>query len=215
LRLDRGYLPVDRSQVEVLKSSGKVPALANEGVRLHGPGRITARVRDGDIDVQVDIAYMKTEGRYVVQAVRGTNLTSEVLHTLRPPEIIREAVLDAIFGSREGRKPITDDEWAQAFAGGRPATVADVELAQAVSKVEAFIRARLRGEPASPPATMDDATKVRVIAFVYQFAYKVGQRPTATVARAFDLPRSTAGRLIRQARDQGLLGPTTERKAGV
>jgi hypothetical protein len=201
--------------IEVLKTSGKVRALFFEEVRLHGPGRIAARVQDGDVDVQVDIRFMKTEGRYVVQAVRGESLTSEILHALRPPEIIREAVLDSMFGSREGRRPVTDEEWAQAFAGGRPVTDTDMEFTKAVATVEAFIRARLRGEPAPPPSDMDDATKVRVVAWVYQFAYMVGQRPTATVMKGFDLPRSTAGRLIRQARDQGLLGQTTERKAGV
>jgi hypothetical protein len=182
-------------EIEVLKVSGKVRALSFGGGGLHGPARITARVQDEGVDAQVDISFMKTEGRYVVQAVRGANLTSEILHALRPPEIIREAVLDLVFGSLDGRTPGTE-EWARAVAGR-------------------FIRARLRGEPAPPHPDMDDATKVKEVAWVYQFAYMVGQRPTATVMKGFGLPRSTAGRLIRQARDQGLLGPTTERKAGV
>lgn len=202
-------------EIEVLKVSGKVRALSVGELRLNGPGRITARVRDGDVDVQVDIAYMKTEGRYVVQAVRGANLSSEVLHALRPPEIVREAALDAMFGSRPGRRPVTDEEFAQAFAGGRPVTATDEKVVQALATIEAFLRARLRGEAAPPPADVDDATKVRVVASVYQSAYMVGQRPTSTVMKGLGLTRSTAGRLIRQARDQGLLGATTERKAGI
>jgi hypothetical protein len=182
-------------EIEVLKASGKVRALSFGGGGLHGPARITARVRDGDVDAQVDIAFVKTEGRYVVQAVRGANLTSEILHAVRPPEIIREAVLDLIFGSLEGRRPGTK-EWGRAVAGR-------------------FIGARLRGEPAPQSPDLNDAPKVKEVAWVYQFAYMVGQRPTATVMKGFGLPRSTAGRLIRQARDQGLLGQTTERKAGV
>jgi hypothetical protein len=187
-------------EIEVLKTSGDVlifegasggyPLGRAGAVEQHGPRRITAQVRDGDVEVQVEIAYVKAEGRYVVQSVRGANLTSEVLHSMRPPEIVREAVLGVLFG--EDR----------------------VKTDPVVGAILAQVWARLRGEPDSLDDVADNK-KLPLVAVVYKFAYMVGQRPTATVAQGFDLPRSTAGRLIRQARDQGLLGPTTERKAGV
>ena len=185
--------------IEVLKTSGDV--LVFKGSRSAGPlgragavqqrwpRRITAQVRDGDVRVQVEIAYAKDEGRYVVQAVRGANLTSEVLHSLRSPEIVRETVLGVLVKERFRTDPL-------------------------VGSILAGVWGLLRGEPVSLDEVADNK-KLPFVATVYRFAYIVGQRPTATVAKAFDLPRSTAGRLIRQARDQGLLGPTTERKAGV
>jgi hypothetical protein len=197
-------------EVEVLKTSGDV--LVFEGGNLRGPRRIKAQVRDGDVEAEVDIAYVKAEGRYVVQAVRGATLTSEILHALRPPEIVREAVLEVLFGSR----------WSVRVypAGEGPTNWTDPPMLHVQGEIkargwlEAYLWARLRGKP-SPLDDAPDARKVEIVALVYQFAYMVGQRPTATVTKAFGLPRSTAGRLIRQARDQGLLGPTTERKAGV
>lgn len=182
-------------EVDVQSSSGFggfVTAPAPLGI--HVPRGMRVPVGDEDVEVEVDIALAEGEWRYVVQVVRGANLTSEILHALRPPEIVREAVMWALFVSRVEKM---DEDEVQETAAGL-----------------AFLWAALRGEPSSLD-DVDDARKVGTVALVYQLAYMVGQRPTATVMKAFGLPRSTAGRLIRQARDQGLLGPTTERKAGV
>jgi len=54
---------------------------------------------------------------------------------------------------------------------------------------------------------------LRAVADIYQLAYLTGA-PTKTVMQRLDLPRSTASRWIRIARDRGLLGPATPRKAG-
>ena len=55
---------------------------------------------------------------------------------------------------------------------------------------------------------------LRTVAALYQVAYATGQAPTKLVMNRLDLPRSTASRWVRMARDRGLLGPATPRKAG-
>jgi hypothetical protein len=55
---------------------------------------------------------------------------------------------------------------------------------------------------------------LRAVADVYQLAYVTGGAPTKTVTQRLGLPRSTASRWIRMARERGLLGPATPRKAG-
>jgi hypothetical protein len=67
-------------------------------------------------------------------------------------------------------------------------------------------RARAGGGPSE-----DD---LRAVADVYQLAYVTGGAPTKTVMERLALPRSTASRWIRMARERGLLGPATPRKAG-
>jgi hypothetical protein len=55
---------------------------------------------------------------------------------------------------------------------------------------------------------------LQVVADVYHVAYATGQAPTRAVMERLDLPRSTAGRWVKMARERGLLGPATPRKAG-
>jgi hypothetical protein len=55
---------------------------------------------------------------------------------------------------------------------------------------------------------------IRAIADVYQLAYLTGGAPTKTVMQRLGLSRSTAGRWIALARERGMLGPATPRKAG-
>jgi transposase len=55
---------------------------------------------------------------------------------------------------------------------------------------------------------------LRAVADVYGLAFVTGGAPTKTVMERLGLPRSTAGRWIKMARERGLLGPATPRKAG-
>jgi hypothetical protein len=55
---------------------------------------------------------------------------------------------------------------------------------------------------------------LRAVADVYQLAHVTGGAPTKTVMQRLGLPRSTASRWVRMARERGLLGPATPRKAG-
>jgi hypothetical protein len=76
--------------------------------------------------------------------------------------------------------------------------------------------------PAAPIALSERAqagggpsdADLRAVADVYQLAYLTGAAPTKTVMQRLDLPRSTASRWIRMARERGLLGPATPGKAG-
>jgi Family of unknown function (DUF6214) len=55
---------------------------------------------------------------------------------------------------------------------------------------------------------------LQTVADVYHVTYATGAAPTKAVMDRLGLPRSTAGRWIRMARERGLLGPATPRKAG-
>jgi hypothetical protein len=55
---------------------------------------------------------------------------------------------------------------------------------------------------------------LRAVADVYQLAFVTGGAPAKTVMQRLGLPRSTASRWIKMARERGLLGPATPRKAG-
>jgi hypothetical protein len=55
---------------------------------------------------------------------------------------------------------------------------------------------------------------LRVVAQVYRLALAVRDDPTAAVASGLRLPRPTASRWVKTARQRGFLGPTEERRAG-
>jgi hypothetical protein len=64
------------------------------------------------------------------------------------------------------------------------------------------------------PAELTDEV-LREVGALYTAAYVSGlSSPMKTVMQTFDLPRATAGRWVAKARTQGLLGKTSERKAG-
>jgi hypothetical protein len=56
--------------------------------------------------------------------------------------------------------------------------------------------------------------ELEIVAGAYRAAYAAGAPPTKAVMDKLGVTRSTAGRRIRMARDRGLLGPATPRKAG-
>jgi hypothetical protein len=170
----------EQPRIDPVHVGRRVRVALAENVEALGPTRMTVRVRQGDV-VDVEVVIALVGDRYVVQAVRGENLTGEVLHALRPPEIIREAVLGEMMKAKR--------EWG------------------AVS----LVWEALRGDRVRVPAE----DRVAFVAMAYRAAYLVGLPPTATVTAALGLPRSSVGRLIREARDQGLLGPTEARRAGV
>ena len=72
------------------------------------------------------------------------------------------------------------------------------------------IRLSERARAGAGPSEQD----LRAVADVYLLAHVTGGAPTKTVMDRFGLPRSTASRWIKMAREQGLLGPATPRKAG-
>jgi hypothetical protein len=89
--------------------------------------------------------------------------------------------------------------------------------------VTALLRASLEGYLAHAPVELTEHARdgggpaeqdLRAVAIVYQIAYATGAPPTKTVIQRLGLPRSTASRWIALARERGLLGPATPRKAG-
>lgn len=52
------------------------------------------------------------------------------------------------------------------------------------------------------------------VAVIYRFAYACHDDPTKSVVERFGIPRSTAGRWVAKAREQGFLGPAADRRAG-
>ena len=77
---------------------------------------------------------------------------------------------------------------------------------QWASPLELSERARSGGGPSD--------ADLRTVAALYQVAYATGGAPTKLVMNRLGLPRSTASRWVRMARERGLLGPATPRKAG-
>jgi hypothetical protein len=77
----------------------------------------------------------------------------------------------------------------------------------------------VRSEPLAftPPPRLvggpSDET-LQVVALAYRSAVLFDDDPTETVAKRLDLPRSTAGRWVRLARDRGFLGEALPAKAG-
>jgi hypothetical protein len=55
---------------------------------------------------------------------------------------------------------------------------------------------------------------LRAVARVYRVAFAAREDPTAAVASGLQLPRPTASRWVKTARQRGFLGPTEERRAG-
>ncbi|SDO49060.1 hypothetical protein SAMN04515671_1105 [Nakamurella panacisegetis] len=47
---------------------------------------------------------------------------------------------------------------------------------------------------------------LQMVAWIYRVAFATGDSPTKRVATSFDIPRPTADRWVRTARDRGLLG---------
>jgi hypothetical protein len=135
------------------------------------------------------------EGRFIIDQLTfrrrkgGPPITTESIRQSRLATLLHLAVESQVVESTP-----TDD-------GGYKAAWPHWSIKPALSE-----RARAGGGPSDED--------LRSIATVYQVAYALGAPPTRTVMERFGLPRSTASRWIRVARERGLLGPATPRKAG-
>jgi hypothetical protein len=120
----------------------------------------------------------------------GPPITTEGLREIPVAAFLRRAVEDNLMRVRptirEGNKSSWMLTWAEPIA-----------LSE---------RARAGGGPSDED--------LRAVADVYGLAFVTGGAPTKTVMERLGLPRSTAGRWIKMARERGLLGPATPRKAG-
>ena len=171
------------------------------GPNLGLPKMFTARVELEQLySLELEIAYEQPVGGRmghfvcnqltVTRREDGPPITTEGLRQIPIAAFLRLAVE----GNRMRIGPRQHDghtsTWELTWAG--PITLSE--------------RARGGGGPSE-----DD---LRAVADVYQLAYVTGGAPTKTVMERLGLPRSTASRWIKMARDRGLLGPATPRKAG-
>jgi hypothetical protein len=171
------------------------------GPGLGAPREFMFRVEEERLySLEADVAYEQPVGgrmgHFVVNRLTvkrredGPPVTSEGIRQIPVTAFLRlalEAHLMHVGPTvREGDK----STWKLTFTG--PITLSE--------------RARHGGGPSDED--------LRAVADIYQLGYMTGGAPTKTVMDRLGLPRSTASRWIRMARERGLLGPTTRGKAG-
>lgn len=171
------------------------------GPGLGAPREFTFRVEEERLySLEADVVYEQPiggrMGHFVVDRLTvrrrddGPPITSEGLRQIPVAAFLRLAVEGSLLRVgptiREGNK----STWKLTPTG-------PIALSE---------RARAGGGPSE-----DD---LRAVADVYQLAHVTGGAPTKTVMERLGLPRSTASRWVRMARERGLLGPATPRKAG-
>jgi hypothetical protein len=146
---------------------------------------------------RLELRVVHEDGRFVVDQLTvkrregGPPVTSERLREVPIAALLRLAVeSNVVRVSREATRDGDTSSWELRWAS--PLALSE--------------RAKGGGGPSDED--------LRTVAALYQVAYATGQAPTRLVMNRLELPRSTAGRWIRMARDRGLLGPATPRKAG-
>jgi hypothetical protein len=171
------------------------------GPGLGAPREFTFRVEEERLySLEFDVVYEQPVGgrmgNFVVNRLTisrrddGPPITSEGIRQIPVAAFLRLAVEGNLLRIgptiREGDK----STWKLTWTG--PITLSE--------------RARHGGGPSDED--------LRAVADVYQIGYVTGAPPTKMVMERLGLPRSTASRWIRMARERGLLGPATPRKAG-
>lgn len=68
--------------------------------------------------------------------------------------------------------------------------------------------------PTRPGPPGPSALKLEAVGRIYSEAYRRGEAPTAAVAERLSISRSTAAKWVMKAREVGILGPATPRRAG-
>lgn len=151
----------------------------------------TARVSGDEFQTPIELDYELSGDRFVWTAIRGQALDAAMVRRISAPRISEALLGDALerFLFPVNRKKGTT--WS-------------VQLLQ---KADA--------DPATFTAEGPLPDVLKVVALIYRLAYLTGQHPTRAVQRRLQLPRSTAGRWIAQARERSLLRESRgERKAG-
>jgi hypothetical protein len=172
----------------------KPTKLISLGPGLTAPERFTYHVElgwgGGEYNIDLDVVF--EAGRFVVDRLTiqrseyGRPITTEGIREIGVATLLHQAVeLNVMHTEATGD-------------GGYKATWPTMPILSQ--------HARTGGGPSDED--------LRVLAMVYQVAYATGTPPTKTVMLRLGLPRSTASRWIRMARNRGLLGPATPRKAG-
>jgi hypothetical protein len=121
-------------------------------------------------------------------------LTATFLRSLPVASLIAEAIHD----SADVRR------WVASGAAPGATTQAEREAGRQAATLERQPGRRTQWTP----------ERLAEVAAVYREALAVKGRPTQAVAERFSLSASMAAKLVRRCREQGLLGPTQQGKAG-
>jgi hypothetical protein len=171
------------------------------GPGLAAPREFTFRLEEvGLYNLEADVVYEQPVGgrmgHFVVDwlTIRrredGPPITSEGLRELPVAGFLRLAVESSLLRVRPDEHDGRTSSWDLTPTG--PITLSE------------------RAQAGGGPSDQD----LRAVADIYQLAFLTGAAPTKAVIGRFNLPRSTASRWIKMARERGLLGPATPRKAG-
>lgn len=155
--------------------------LVAPGLGMPNEVPVVAEVNGYDVEVLV----VAENGRLVAREVRvsrrpdGPPVTSEVIRSVPVAELTKKAARH-VFGLEEEESP---GSWRMT----------------PISKISESDAARFR-EAGPTSWTLEN------VADVYRIALLVGEPPTKAVETTFGIPRSTAGRWVAAAREQGFLG---------
>jgi hypothetical protein len=136
-------------------------------------------------------------------------LTSSALRRIKLAELIEE-------GARRYRDQLRELAELPGFLNSEP----DPEGERLARRTRTSARRRL---PAATATTRRGRTgrpiergpeHLAQVAKVYAHAYRAGQRPTEAVRQEWQVSKTTAAKWVARAREAGLLGPTTQRRAG-
>jgi hypothetical protein len=144
----------------------------------------------------VALDYRAVNGRIEVKEMRLVMVGKRTLTT----SLLRQLPIGKWI-TEDRRKIGSSARWLLAIDGW---TAAEQQLMEQLGAARRSGRRR-------PP--LSDDTLVAV-SEVYRKAHATGASPTKAVQRHFHVSRSTAGRWVGRARQQGYLGPTRERQAG-
>lgn len=131
------------------------------------------------------IEYNEAGAKFEVRAVEvvapvGVSLTGDMLRSLQLGELLRRTV-----------KP------SSALTSTKKPRIGPYSL------LTEDVQARMKE---AGPVT----ETLEMVAWIYRTAFAVGDSPTKQVADAFEIPRPTADRWVRRARDRGLLGDSPQ-----
>jgi hypothetical protein len=171
------------------------------GPGLRAPREFTFRVEEeGLYSLEADVVYEQPVGgrmgHFVVDRLTirrredGPPITTEGLRELPIAAFLRLAVEGSLL--RVGPRQYDGHTSSWKLTPAEPITLSE------------------RAQAGGGPSDQD----LRAVADIYQLAYLTHAAPTKAVMGRFNLPRSTASRWIRLARERGLLGPATPGKAG-
>ncbi len=160
------------------------------GLNYQLPRAFTATLTRDELPCEVKFRAVLEDGRYATEFVearrrhKGESVTLETLRDIPVASLVAEAGLTLLYRIEEPEPPFTR-----------------------------FVRRGLKGIAADVVGDVEENT-LEHVSILYRIVHACGAPPTRAVAEALGASRATAGRWIADAREEGLLGPAIERRAG-